>query len=367
MPSQHRRVAHVVVGFAAALIVFAACTTAENGDVAPPRTSPGSEQAPLPPPAEPEEAPPVQAPPAGTTVASLPAGSPEGAAVDPRSGTLAVALRSPDRLALVDTASDEVRIAPAPGAARHLVPGQPGNVLVLGENADSLARVALPSGRVQQRVETGRQPHDAAQVGDTVFVSNEGGSTVGVVRDGQQVRTIGDLAHPGGLTAAENRVAAVDVRGNDLHVFDTNTLEQVAELPAGSGPSHVRPIGAGRVAVADTRGNAVHVFDLTGEPRRTGSYGVSGRAYGLATDPARDRVYATLPNTNRVTAFDIRSDGSLSKSASLPTVRQPNDVAVDPSDGGVFVVGATESQIQRIPRTMFDPDGQRPTSSREPG
>lgn len=67
--------------------------------------------------------------------------------MDPESKVLAVALRNPDRLALVDTRSREVRTVPTPGAARHLAVGRPGELLVMGENTDLLARIALPVGK----------------------------------------------------------------------------------------------------------------------------------------------------------------------------------------------------------------------------
>lgn len=73
----------------------------------------------------------------------------------------------------------------------------------------------------------------------------------------------------------------------------------------------------------------------------------------MATDQKRGWVYATLANTNQIAALKVRPDGTLAASKTLPTVPQPNDVAVDPRTGTVFVVGAARSQVQVIPPETF--------------
>lgn len=310
--------------------------------------APPAAEGPLGTPAEPGEAPPTTATPAGR-VLSLPGGAPEGVAVDPASGLVAVALRDPDRLALAGTRGGGIRIVPVPGAARHLVLAAPGELLVLAEDSGLLLRVRLPEGAVTSSVRVGRQPHDAVQVGDTTFVTNEGGQSVGVVRGDRMVRTLPGPVQPGGIAAADGRVATADVRGNRLYVWDAATLKPLAQLPAGSGPSHVRPLGNGRVAVADTRGNAVLVFDLRGEPRQIGRIKLPGRAYGLATDPARGLVYVTLPNVNQLVSLKVQPDGSLRRITAVPTVRQPNDVALDPTDATAYVAGTSGSLLEVVP------------------
>ena len=292
--------------------------------------------------------------PAGRTL-PLPGGSPEGAVVDPGTGLLAVALRDPDRVALLDTASGQVRTVATPGAARHLSSAGPGELLLSAENTDVLARMSLPGGAISEQVQVGRQPHDAAPLGRTLFVSNESGGTLGVVQDGRMVQEIPGFAQPGGLAVAGDRVVAVDVRANTLHVVDARTLREIAVLPAGAGPSHVRPIGPGRVAVADTRGNAVLTFQVSGTPGEIGRYPVAGRAYGISADPRRGLLYTALSNTNQVVRWRIGPDGSLRDPRPLPTVRQPDDVAVDPRTGTAYVVGRADAQVQELPASAFGP------------
>lgn len=303
--------------------------------------------------AEPGKAPKPGAAPEGRII-QLPGGAPEGAVLDASTGTLAVALREPGRLALVNTDTGAVRTVPALGAARHLSLAGPGELLVSGESADTLSRVRLPGGEVISKTDVGRGPHDAARVGNRVFVSNEFGSSVGVVQGGRMIREIGGVSQPGGLTATDGRVAVVDVRGNSLHIIDARTLRQVAELPAGEGPSHVRPIGDGQVAVADTRGNAVLTYQVTGAPRKLDRVPVPGRAYGLDADPGRGSVYATSGNNNRVFRLRVADDGTLGEPAQLATVRQPNDVAVDPRSGRIYIIGQDRARVQVLEPSAFD-------------
>src|SRR5438132_337439 len=89
---------------------------------------------------------------------------PEGLAVDPATGIVAVGLRNPDELALVR--GTRVRRVHLPESPRHLALERPGGpVLVPAERADALARVALPGGRVESVTPAGRFPHDAAASG----------------------------------------------------------------------------------------------------------------------------------------------------------------------------------------------------------
>ncbi|MGH3796441.1 MAG: YncE family protein [Pseudonocardiaceae bacterium] len=326
----------------AMLLALAGCSA---GGGPPAGNTPG--QASPAPPAEPGQAPALIGAPAGQ-VRPLPGGAPEGIAADPASGLIAIALRNPGRVALVDPATGQTRTLPMPGAARHLVIPRPGELLVPVESTGQLIEVALPQGTVTAAVTVGRQPHDAVRVGDTVFVANEFGRSVGVVRAQRMTRTLPGPTQPGGIAAAAGRVAVADVAGNRLYVYDAATLQQVAVLPAGAGPSHVRPVGHGRVAVADTRGNAVLVYDLRGQPRQVGRVPVPGRAYGLATDPEHGRAFVTLPNTNQVVALQVGDDGSVRTVGILGTVRQPNSVAYDPRSDTVLVAGAANSELQTI-------------------
>src|SRR5439155_9549002 len=136
----------------------------------------------LPPPAaEPAVSPHVRAKPAGRVVHV--GNSPEGLVADPATGLVAVGLRNPDELALLDGRRGRVvRLVGLPESPRHVALAAPGGpVLVPAERASALVRVTLPRGRVESLTRVGRFPHDAASVGGRVLVGNERGNSVSIV------------------------------------------------------------------------------------------------------------------------------------------------------------------------------------------
>lgn len=349
-----------------ALVLLTGC----SGATAPPASGPPSESAappaagapapsgyqgrPITPAAEPGEAPQPTVAPPGRVVA-LPAGSePWGVAAAPATGQVLVALRKPDRLATYDTRTGAVQTVPAPGAARMIDLAAPdGPLLLPAENRDTLYTLSLPALDVIDQAPTAPQPHQAVVVGDTTFVTEELGHAVQAIRAGRTVARFDEPVQPGGITAVADRVAAVDVATNTLFVYDAATLDLVAALPAGAGPSHVVPIGDTRVAVCDVRGNAVLTYDLAGAPRQLGRADVPGRAFWIEADPDTGTIYAALSNTNQIARLQIGPDGTPQLRSTVPTVRQPNSMDLDPSTGTVYVAGNTQAQLQVIPATVF--------------
>ncbi|OZM71352.1 hypothetical protein CFN78_21145 [Amycolatopsis antarctica] len=303
---------------------------------------------PLPPPAEPAVSPPPAVPPAGQVV---PVGAlAEGAVADSETGLVAVGVRDPNALALVDGRTGEVRTkTPLPGHLRHLqLAGPGGPVLVPAENSDSLVTVDLPSGQVGGQVPTGVFPHDATRSGNgLLFAANEFGGTVAAVRDGAVVQTFTGQTQPGGLAAVGDLVGVVDVRQNDLSVYDAQRLERIAQLPAGAGPTHVLADRRGQYAVADTRGDAIIVYASAPQVREVGRLDLPGSPYGITYDPVRDRMWVTLTGQNEVVGLDLATSPP-TITARIPTVRQPNTVAVDSGTGRLFVTGTTEGVLQLI-------------------
>lgn len=296
---------------------------------------------------EPARAPVPATAPAGAVLA-LGGGHPEGLVADPVTGLVAVALRDPDRLGLLDPAGPRVAATvPVPGAARHLdlAPGG-GAVLVPGEDTDTLATVALPEGRVTGTVRTGRQPHDVAvTTGGDVYVADEFGGSVSLVRGGQVVTTFPGLLQPGGAQGAGDVAAVVDVRARLLHLYRDG--RETAALPAGAGPTHVLHAGGGVLWVADTSGDALLRYTTAGPgaPVQTGSVALPGRPYGLALDAARGLLYATATARNELVQYAVTPDG-LREQRRWPTVRDAYDVAVVPATGRVVVAGESGSELQ---------------------
>jgi DNA-binding beta-propeller fold protein YncE len=286
----------------------------------------------------------------GGTVLPMPGA--EGLAVDERDGILAVGLRRPDAVALVSVLTGRVRkVVRLPGAPRHLqLAGPAGPVLVPAEQVGQLFQVALPGGAVMADTRVGRQPHDAAAAGPVVFVGNEYSNTVSLVRGGRQIAVEPAPLQPGGVAAARRRVGCRGRRGTGRRI------EAYAPdgRPLGIAPGRHRPDARacrpGRLFyVADTEGDAVIFFRVTAAgPRQVGSARTQCCApYGIAIDGRRGVVYLTLTASNRLESFRISGTG-LIPGRTWPTVRQPNDVAVDEKTGRVFVAGTDGDQLQLI-------------------
>jgi DNA-binding beta-propeller fold protein YncE len=279
-----------------------------------------------PPPApEPAEAPPLDRKPAGRVVEVGPA--PEGIAADPRTGLVAIALRNPNELALVDGDSGEtVRKVNLPESARHLDLAAPGGpVLVPAEGADSLLQVRLPEGEITDETPVGDFPHAAASApGGRIFVANEKGSTVSVVEDGRETEVIQAPFKPGGVAVTnDGLVGVVGVRAL----------------------THVRAGPGNRFYVADTRGDAVFVYGTDPEPKQLDRVSLPGSPYGMAIDPVRDHLWVTLTAEQSVVELAPRGN-TIREIGRYPTVRQPNSVAVDTATGRVFVTGKADGQLQ---------------------
>ncbi len=71
--------------------------------------------------------------------------------------------------------------------------------------------------------------------------------------------------------------------------------------------------------------------------------------YAVAYDEAADRVWVTLTATNEVVGFDLSSGIPPVETGRFKTVRQPNSLAVDSSNGNLIVGSATGDGLQVIP------------------
>lgn len=96
-----------------------------------------------------------------------------------------------------------------------------------------------------------------------MFVANELGGTVTALRgdgDLEVVKVFTDSVQPAGLAPVGDRMGLLDVRKNDLTIYDAENLIIVGSTPAGAGPTHLVADKHGRMIAADTRGDAVRVF-----------------------------------------------------------------------------------------------------------
>jgi DNA-binding beta-propeller fold protein YncE len=317
-----------------AALALAGCGEAERERPAPPRL-------PFPPQAqEPATSPRPTEKPAGRVVRV--GARPEGVAVDPGSGLAALA--TADGVTLVDASSGAVRRrVPLPAPARHLSLARPGGpFLVPLEDADQLAEVT-PQGRVRLTL-AGGHPHDATAAGEDIYVGDEFGGTLSVLRDGELRGRITVDVQPGGVAAVGDYVAVVSVRAYTLELVRRADLARLGAQSAGYGPSHVVADRAGRLYVADTRGGGISVFETEPRLRFIARVATPGSPYGLAVDDERGRLWVTLTARNRVAEITLGERPRVRRT--LPTVRQPNSVAVDPRSGRVLVASRSDGTLQ---------------------
>ncbi|WP_041782059.1 hypothetical protein [Mycolicibacterium chubuense] len=300
----------------------------------------------LPAPAEPQSAPAPSQPPPGRQVAV--GAAPEGIVVDAVTRTVAVAKRNPDELVLINADTGEItHRTPLPGVVRHLQLAKPGGpVLVPVESADALVRVDLPNGRAQPEIVTGTVPHDASEAPNgTVFVANEHGGTVTALRGNDIVKVFTDSVQPAGLAAVGDRMGMLDVRKNDLTIYDTEKLTIVGATPAGDGPTHLVADKHGRMIAADTRGDAVRVFDT--RPRQLAEIAQPGGPYGITYDATRDTLWVASSGTNEVIGYAM-ADATPREVKRISTVQNPYTLGVDPMTGRLFIAGVTAGVVQIV-------------------
>jgi DNA-binding beta-propeller fold protein YncE len=208
--------------------------------------------------------------------------------------------------------------------------------------------VSLPAGQVTATVPVGEYAHDATALADgTIAAADEHAGELVVVRSGRVVHRYTDLTQPGGVTAAGTRVAVIDVAEHQLSLYETRSPRRVARVAAGDGPTHLVTDRRGRLVVVDTRGERVLLFATEPRLRQVGSARLRGTPYGLAYDATRDRLWVTLTARNQVVGMDLAGDRP-TELARLPTVRQPNTVAVDAATGRVFVASRTDGTVQLV-------------------
>ncbi len=321
--------------------------------------------------AEPATSPALTATPVGTVVSAGGHG-PEGVVIT-SDGTLVVAVRDPGALVFQTLAADGSTTTPlgtlkTPSSARHLDLATPtGPVLAPLEDSSELLAVDVGTRTIiSTATHVGITPHNAARTADgTDVVTNEHGGGVVFVEKGKVVSSLpAGPPQPGGLAVVGRYAAVADVQGNGVWVYDASTRTQVAHRAVGALLTHAITLAAagaldgtgeqrGVVAFADTSSGAVELELITPQVQDTGRVAAPGRPYGLAYDAARKLLYVTLTATNRLRVVDVGDPTRPRVLTDLPTVRQPNSVAVDTRSGTVVVTGGVDNVLQLIPRSAL--------------
>jgi hypothetical protein len=77
-----------------------------------------------------------------------------------------------------------------------------------------------------------------------------------------------------------------------------------------------------------------------------------GSPYGIAIDRRRERLWVTLTATNQL--VELSANGRPRRIRYLPTIRQPNSIAVDEATGTIYLTSRTDGTLQ-----IVDPDAGR--------
>ncbi|MDQ6798566.1 MAG: YncE family protein [Actinomycetota bacterium] len=288
---------------------------------------------------EPAKSPPATAAPVGKVIRV--GGEPEGMVADDTTGLVAIGVRGPDGVVIVDHDGGVVRRVPLTGAPRHLG-FDPVTHLLLAptEGSDKLETIDLATGSVTSSTPVGRQPHDAAAAAGRLFAGNELADSMSVIEDSKVASVVPMPVQPGGVASNGRTVAVVGVRGRQMKVVDAATLRPLGTVRSGVGPTHVVAGPDGRYYVADTQGDKIIVYTDQPQPAQVGTAEAVGAPYGIAVDGGRKRLWVALSARNQLVEYDI--SGRLPKRlATFPTVQQPNSVVVDAPTGLVLVAGAT--------------------------
>jgi hypothetical protein len=309
-------------------------------------TAPAS--APLSPAAQPARAPALAVRPAGRVLRVGPLA--DAVAADPHAHVFAIAVHDPSRLILVGARTGRIheRVAIPTGTLRAGAPPPAPAVFLVPAETGRHALAVQPA----LRTPAGQRSPGAALVLGRTFVADAHNAAVAVLDRGRPTATLPATLHPGGLAAADfdRRLAVVATQERTLALYDPRTLRRLAQLPAGAGPTTV-VAAADRLYVADTRGDAILVFATDAGRRPLARAGriplPRGSApYGLALDPVRHRLWVTLTARNELISLPI--DGRAGPAKRLPTVRQPDAVAVDSTLGTVAVTGRAQGVLQLI-------------------
>jgi YD repeat-containing protein len=179
------------------------------------------------------------------------------------------------------------------------------------------------------------------------------------VRGGAVVASLGaGPVQPGGVASSGDYAAVADVRGNGVWVYEGSTRRLVGHGPVGVKLTHAVALSGGLAAFADTDGGAVFIEQIGPQLGQVARIDAPGKPYGLAYDAVHRRLYVTLTASNLVRLIDVSNATKPRILADLPSVQQPNSVAVDPVSGNVLVTGSDpegESGLQILTPDLLPP------------
>ncbi|MFD9680602.1 YncE family protein [Rhodococcus sp. NPDC059969] len=210
-----------------------------------------------------------------------------------------------------------------------------------------VVKLKLTSGE-QTSIPVDGQTNSAVELTDgRIAIGTDNGSVHIVDPKTDQSQKVSGFASVDELAVTGDNLSALDHRQTSLTAINLEDGKLGVALRAGEGATHLATDRFGRILVTDTTGNELLVF--TADPLLMHQrYPVGESPYAVAYDETADRVWVTLTATNEVVGFDL-SSGIPVETGRFKTVRQPNSLAVDSSNGNLIVGSATGDGLQVIP------------------
>lgn len=290
--------------------------------------------------ATPATAPPASTPPAGTV---HPAPPTQHTAYD--RGTRTLVLAAGPQLHLIDTTTGNRRTLdlPAPPSNLH---AQGGQVLAALPDAGQITRIDLRTTTAHPTPVAGA-PVDAIDLDpQRTAVALRDTATVTILTQGQPGTTTEKFQGPAQLLTLAGQVYVLDRLTTAITPINPTTGNKGAGLRAGEGATNALKDRYGRILTIDTRGQALLAFS-TDPLILKQRYPVPGAPYGLAYDPTTDTAWTTLTATNELVGYDI-AGGEPRERHRIPTISQPNSVAVDPDTRTLYIASANGAGYQVV-------------------
>jgi DNA-binding beta-propeller fold protein YncE len=294
--------------------------------------------------ATPAASPPPTATPSGTVLA-LP-GPATAMVVDATSRTLAVAVGKPAELLLypLDHLTTAPRTVPLPGTVSHLSLAKPGGpVLAPVASADKVVEVTIDTGTTAV-VPVAGGPTSAVQFDGHLLVAVPGRQAIDQLSGTKVTHTITGDVTPDQVLVAGGKLVMLDRIRSAVFDVDASSNSVGAGLRAGDGATNAATDAYGRILVTDTRTGELLAFSA-GPVLMRQRVPSPGVPYGIAVDTRRNIAWVTATQLNQVLGYQL-AGGQPVRKYRLPTVRQPDSVAVDPVSGRVFVASADGGGVQ---------------------
>ncbi len=300
----------------------------------------------------------VQPTPATPASAPSPSVSPRGTvwpvgdaadavAVDPRQHRLAVGVRNPDRLVLLDARTGRrVGTVPLAGPARQVIALAAGGFRTVA--GSELVTVPATGQPVRSTLPVAGEALTELPDGGTAVTLPDRAEAVLLRADGSVRHTLAVGGHPSSIAVSGDRVAVVDGLSTSLITFRLDSGVREQGLRAGNGAATVVGVRNNRFVVLDTRNDELLIFSVDPLFLRQ-RYPAHGAPYGGGYDSDDHLLWVSLTARNEVVGFDL-AGGAPRVVVRYPTVQQPDAVAVDAINGAIFVTGRAAGVVQVISR-----------------